>query len=195
MGNRPATSVWWRGASIALALALACSLGATGCGYQFTARALADTQVSLRVESDAVEPGLPLAVARALRGTSSVHGVVWVAPEPGLPQLRVVVTEVRTEPLGISKFEAAGTSSVAATSYRTEVVLSAVLVTRTGEELGEEHFVGVAEFEDHLVPLATERQRNISVERATVEASGALSVWAATLLLPSEASEPLAPEE
>lgn len=155
----------------------------SSCGYQFTARALSGSDVSLRVESDAVEPGMPLMVARALRKTSSVHGVSWVEAEPGLAQLRVVVSEVRTEPLGISRFEGAGTSSVAATSYRTEVVLQAVLLTRTGEELGQERFLGVSEFEDHLVPLVTERQREASVERATQEAGEALSAWAALTLL------------
>ena len=164
-----------------------------GCGYQFTARSVPETGISLLIESDAPEPGLPILVGRALRAVSSVHGLKWVEPEPGRAQLRVMITDVSSEPLGVARFESDGGSSVAATSYRTEVVMTVVFLTRAGEEIGSERFVGVSEYEDHLVPLATEGQRRESIERATTDACEALSAWAAATLI-AATSERLAIE-
>ena len=180
--RRQATRSWLASASIGCLLGL-CGALYIGCGYQPTARAVQSRpgagKISLQVESHATDPGLPIALRRAMESSATPRGLFIVdgSPSQGLT-LFVRILRVESRPITVTRLAAGDPDALAATGYEARVRLELTLSDGADPTYAQTTTIErAAQYHDQTLPIATDQARRAAIERALGGAGDDATAW------------------
>jgi hypothetical protein len=179
---------------------IVCALPAA-CGYEFTARkpttephsppSTSATQpspstttntISIHIDSQATEPGLPLMLRRALDTASSPLGLQFIDPNTDIPLSVVTVTlrAVELRPLVVVR---SSEDTVSGAAYEVSVIADAHCIPYThlqDHPQKNSHtttLTASAPYRDLSSPLATDDARRDAISRAAFLLAQDLAAW------------------